>query len=86
MNKGSAVRFAFAAAIFGDISEALFWLQLPQALHHSLDKSSNKYPKEASQSISVSEAESVSILNRIASRERSVAGKTTKDTVVISIA
>ena len=31
-SKGSTLRFAFAAAHFGDYNEALFWLQLPHAL------------------------------------------------------
>ncbi|XP_008809225.1 WD repeat-containing protein 11 isoform X2 [Phoenix dactylifera] len=77
-NKGSAARFAFAAAVFGEFSEALFWLQLPQALCHSVDKSENRSLQEVSKS-SVSEAESLTILNRIASRERSVPGRATKD-------
>lgn len=42
VNSGSAVRFAFAAAIFGESSEALFWLQLPRALSHLMNKSVNK--------------------------------------------
>ncbi|KAG1346198.1 hypothetical protein COCNU_06G000270 [Cocos nucifera] len=66
--------------VFGEFSEALFWLQLPQALCHSVDKSENRSLQEVSKS-SVSEAESLTILNRIASRERSVPGRATKDTV-----
>lgn len=31
-SKSSTLRFAFAAAHFGDYAEAAFWLQLPQAL------------------------------------------------------
>ncbi|WOK98641.1 WD repeat-containing protein 11 isoform X2 [Canna indica] len=76
VHKGSAARFAFAAAIFGDVSEALFWLQLPQALCHLLERSANK-SQQVSISSSVSEAENA-LLNRIASREKS-AGMTTSE-------
>ncbi|KAF3329331.1 WD repeat-containing protein 11 isoform X1 [Carex littledalei] len=40
VKRGATDRFAFAAAIFGELSEALFWLQLPRALLHFLEKSS----------------------------------------------
>ncbi|KAE8637248.1 hypothetical protein CSA_007711 [Cucumis sativus] len=40
------LRFAFAAAIFGESSEALFWLQLPSALSHLMNKLANKSPRE----------------------------------------
>lgn len=72
VNTGCSARFAFAAAIFGEFAEALFWLQLPNALRHSVDKSANRSSQGSSQSRLISEAESVSMLNRIASRERSV--------------
>ncbi|XP_072994075.1 uncharacterized protein [Typha latifolia] len=78
VNKGSAARFAFAAATFGDFSEALFWLQLPQALHYFLSKSANRSPPDVSQSTSVSETDSISMLNRIASCERSAPVRMTK--------
>ncbi|KAG9455783.1 hypothetical protein H6P81_000291 [Aristolochia fimbriata] len=48
VNKGCAARFAFAAAIFGELSEALFWLQLPAALYQSINRSSNKFPSKVS--------------------------------------
>ncbi|GMI88606.1 hypothetical protein like AT3G33530 [Hibiscus trionum] len=38
VNKGCAARFAFAAATFGEVSEALFWLQLPRAMNHLMKK------------------------------------------------
>ncbi|KAE8698360.1 histidine kinase 3-like [Hibiscus syriacus] len=38
VNKGCAARFAFAAATFGEVSEALFWLQLPRAMNHFMNK------------------------------------------------
>ncbi|ONK76641.1 uncharacterized protein A4U43_C03F30450 [Asparagus officinalis] len=80
VNKGSAERSAFAAAIFGEFSEALFWLQLPHALSHFVDKSANR-TRETSKSLQISEAESVSMLNRITSRERSVSTKRKKDSI-----
>lgn len=40
VKRGATDRFAFAAAIFGELSEAHFWLQLPRALLHFLEKSS----------------------------------------------
>nr|XP_009381634.1 PREDICTED: WD repeat-containing protein 11 isoform X1 [Musa acuminata subsp. malaccensis] len=77
-NKGSAVRFAFAAAIFGEVSEAMFWLQLPHALCHMLERSANKSQQGVPQP-SISESESA-LLNRIASREKS-AGMVTSEAV-----
>jgi len=82
--KGSAARFAFAAAIFGEFSEALFWLQLPHALSHFVHKSANR-TQETSESAKNSEAERVSLLNRIASRERCVPDKRKKDALVFNI-
>ncbi|XP_038696961.1 WD repeat-containing protein 11 isoform X2 [Tripterygium wilfordii] len=38
VKKGSVARFAFSAAIFGETSEALFWLQLPRALNLLMNK------------------------------------------------
>lgn len=72
--KGSAVRFAFAAAIFGDIMEALFWLQLPNALNHFINKLVNKPPK-VRESEATKEIDEVSMLNRISSRGRSLFGE-----------
>ncbi|ESQ29854.1 hypothetical protein EUTSA_v10011188mg [Eutrema salsugineum] len=51
VKKGCAARFAFAAAVFGETSEAIFWLQLPQAIRHLTNKlmkrSSQKTPSPA---------------------------------------
>lgn len=44
VNKGYAARFAFASAIFGEASEAFFWLQLPCATSHVGKKIANKSP------------------------------------------
>ncbi|OAP10019.1 hypothetical protein AXX17_AT2G22470 [Arabidopsis thaliana] len=46
VNKGCAARFAFAAAIFGETSEALFWLQLPSAMKHVVNKTASKSAKK----------------------------------------
>ncbi|KAF8677082.1 hypothetical protein HU200_046543 [Digitaria exilis] len=78
VNKGTYARFAFAAAIFGDFQEALFWLQLPQALRHFLDKSASRSRDNTSQSSLRHDSEQGSSLNRIVSRERS-SGKFTKN-------
>lgn len=79
-NKGYAARSSFAAAIFGEFSEALFWLQLPHALSHAVEKSNNKSSQESSQSAPLSDNESIAMLNRIASREKSASGRRRKDT------
>ncbi|KAM0932569.1 putative transcription factor WD40-like family [Dioscorea sansibarensis] len=63
VNKGFAARLAFAAACFGEFSEALFWLQLPHAFLHFVDKSSSKSSKDASQSGFLSVAANISIPN-----------------------
>lgn len=67
VNKGTCARFAFAAAIFGDIQEALFWLQLPQALHHYLDKSTSRSSEKGSESSVHYHSEQASTLNRASS-------------------
>ncbi|XP_006646857.2 WD repeat-containing protein 11-like [Oryza brachyantha] len=75
VNKGTCARFAFAAAVFGDFQEALFWLQLPQALRHYLDKSTEK----GSESSVHPNSEPASTLNRASSStERSVRGNMAK--------
>lgn len=80
VNKGTCARFAFAAAIFGDFQEALFWLQLPQALHHSLNKSTSRSSEKGFESSVRPDSEHTSTLNRIASSERSAARTVAKDT------
>ncbi|KAG0455304.1 hypothetical protein HPP92_024596 [Vanilla planifolia] len=76
--KGSAARFAFAAAMFGEFSESLFWLQLPNAISHAIEKSTKKSSNESSQSASLSETESIAMLNRITSREKSASSRRRK--------
>ncbi|XP_023633629.1 WD repeat-containing protein 11 isoform X2 [Capsella rubella] len=46
VKKGYAARFAFAAAVFGETSEALFWLQLPQAIRHLMNKLTKRSPQK----------------------------------------
>ncbi|KAK3025871.1 hypothetical protein RJ639_042300 [Escallonia herrerae] len=74
VSKGCTVRFAFAAASFGESSEALFWLQLPLALNHLM----NKLVKKIQQRVTVSEAtpklDDASMLSRISSKGKSKAG------------
>uniref|UniRef100_A0A453N8G6 WDR11 TPR domain-containing protein n=1 Tax=Aegilops tauschii subsp. strangulata TaxID=200361 RepID=A0A453N8G6_AEGTS len=80
VNKGTCARFAFAAAIFGDFQEALFWLQLPQALQHSLDKSTSRSSEKGFESSVRGDSEQTSTLNRIASSERSAARNVANNT------
>lgn len=75
VNKGSAARFAFAAAIFGESAEALFWLELPGALNHLLNKIVSKSLQKAPISTSTSEDEDASMLLRITSKGKSVRGE-----------
>ncbi|KAM1046662.1 hypothetical protein PS2_025881 [Malus domestica] len=79
VNKGFSVRFAFAAAIFGESSEALFWLQLPRALNHLMNKMVNKSPQKTPASAPVPEIDDASMLSRITSKGKSVSGTEKKD-------
>ncbi|CAL1359156.1 unnamed protein product [Linum trigynum] len=72
VNKGSAVRLAFAAAIFGEVSEALFWLQLPRAVKHLMSKLVSKSPLKPAMSATMAELDGAVMLTRIASREKSM--------------
>lgn len=68
VDKGCAARFAFAATVFGESSEALFWLQLPQALKHLINKLSTKPPSKGPTTESVSVVDETSLLSRISSK------------------
>ncbi|CDP10435.1 unnamed protein product [Coffea canephora] len=74
VNKGSALRFAFAAAIFGDFMEALFWLQLPNALNHLMNKLVKKSPTRVPVPSSTVELDDESMLSRISSKGKPVPG------------
>lgn len=80
MNKGCAVRFAFAAAMFGESSEALFWLQLPRALNHLMKKLVNKPLQKALPTSP--ELEDTSKLSRLTSKGKSVPGTEKKHAFV----
>ncbi|KAK4257414.1 hypothetical protein QN277_007007 [Acacia crassicarpa] len=68
VNKGCALRFAFAAAMFGESSEALFWLQLPQALKHLMNKLLNKPLSKGHVSEPFLEVDEKAMLSRITSK------------------
>lgn len=72
VNKGCAARFAFAAAIFGESTEALFWLQLPNAVNHLLNKLVNKSSQKAPEPASSPELDDTSMLSRITSKGKSI--------------
>ncbi|KAL4564018.1 hypothetical protein LXL04_028068 [Taraxacum kok-saghyz] len=78
LNKGSAARFAFSAAIFGETSEAYFWLQLPRALNHLMNNLANKSLPVKSSS---EEVDDVSLLTRISSKGKSGTGSSNTNTV-----
>ncbi|MBA0764375.1 hypothetical protein Gotri_013731 [Gossypium trilobum] len=67
VNKGCAARFAFAAATFGEVSEALFWLQLPRAMNHLMSKLVKKSPEKVP-FLEDSELDDTALLSRITSK------------------
>ncbi|KAE9602295.1 putative transcription factor WD40-like family [Lupinus albus] len=68
VGKGCAARFAFAATIFGESSEALFWLQLPRAFKYMMNKLLRKPPLKGPSEEYVSEVDETSLLSRISSK------------------
>ncbi|KAK7330084.1 hypothetical protein VNO77_24270 [Canavalia gladiata] len=68
VDKGCAARFAFSATIFGESSEALFWLQLPHALKHLMNKLLKKPPPKWPTANSISNVDETSLLSRISSK------------------
>ncbi|XP_076936637.1 uncharacterized protein LOC143603842 [Bidens hawaiensis] len=76
LNKGSAARFSFAAAIFGETLEAYFWLQLPHALKHLLNMLSNKSLKRAPVKLPTTSVDDTAILTRMFTKGRSKAVST----------
>lgn len=85
VNKGCAVRFAFAAAVFGESSEALFWLQLPRSLKHLMEKLANKPSQKAPVSEANPGLDNTAMLSRITSKGKSVPETENKDTLVNQI-
>ncbi|KAL8129594.1 hypothetical protein V2J09_018749 [Rumex salicifolius] len=47
VHQGLALRLAYAAIVFGEPSEAIFWLNLPRAVNHLVHKALNKSPQKA---------------------------------------
>lgn len=82
VNKGCAARFAFSAAVFGETSEAIFWLQLPRALKHLMGKLVNKSPQKNPVSASTSEINETAMLDRISSKGSSIPGAEKRDLLV----
>ncbi|KVI11653.1 hypothetical protein Ccrd_009932, partial [Cynara cardunculus var. scolymus] len=81
ITKGSAARFSFAAAIFGETSEACFWLQLPRALKHLLNMLANKSLQKLPVKLPSASIDDSSLLSRMFTKGRSVAGSTNKKLV-----
>ncbi|KAK9141734.1 hypothetical protein Syun_011134 [Stephania yunnanensis] len=79
VNKGSAARFAFAAAVYGELSEAFFWLQLPRALSHLMNKSANKTPEKTTSA--VPDAGDSSLLSQLSSKGKSMAKSLKKNSM-----
>lgn len=78
--KSSTLRLAFAASIFDDSMEALFWLQLPQALNYLMNKLVNRSPQKAAPlATPTPEIDEASMLTRISSKGKSVPGSGKKN-------
>jgi len=76
VDKGCAARFAFAATTFGESLEALFWLQLPRALKHLMNKLLRKHPPKEFTAAPISDLDNeTSLLSRLSSK-----GKPTEET------
>ncbi|KAF7838752.1 WD repeat-containing protein 11-like isoform X1 [Senna tora] len=71
LNKGYSMRLGYAAAIFGESSEALFWLQLPLALNHLMNKVLKKPPLKDAVAVPIPEVDETSILTKLSSKKRS---------------
>ncbi|KAL2228867.1 UNVERIFIED_CONTAM: WD repeat-containing protein 11 [Sesamum indicum] len=82
VRKGSPLRLAFAAAIFGESMEALFWLQLPHALNHLMNKLVNKSTQRGPHTARTPEIDEASMLSRISSKGKSAPGSGKKNLLV----
>lgn len=71
VNRSSAMRFGFAAGLFGDFMEALFWMQLPNALKYYMNMSKSHQKSQKSASFELDEA---AMLSRISSKGKPAAG------------
>ncbi|KAL0345325.1 UNVERIFIED_CONTAM: WD repeat-containing protein 11, partial [Sesamum radiatum] len=79
VKRGPTLRLAFAAAIFGEIMEALFWLQLPHALNHLMNKLVNKSTQRGPHTARTPEIDEASMLSRISSKGKSAPGSGKKN-------
>ncbi|CAH8386239.1 unnamed protein product [Eruca vesicaria subsp. sativa] len=66
VNKGYAARFAFTSAIFGETSEAFFWLKLPCAMNYEDNRITSK--------VSTKHFEEATMLNKITLKGPSASG------------
>lgn len=82
VQKDSSLRLAFAAAVFGDSMESVFWLQLPHALNHLMFKMANKSPQKVPTSAQTPEIDEASMLSRISSKGKSGPGSGKKNLLV----
>ncbi|KAL0333972.1 UNVERIFIED_CONTAM: hypothetical protein Sangu_1553400 [Sesamum angustifolium] len=82
VKKGSTLRLAFAAGIFGESMEALFWLQLPHALNHLMNKLVNKSTQRGPHTARTPEIDEASMLSRISSKGKSAPGSGKKNLLV----
>ncbi|XP_075490715.1 uncharacterized protein LOC142529161 isoform X3 [Primulina tabacum] len=82
VQKDSSLRLAFAAAVFGDSMESLFWLQLPHALNHLMFKMANKSPQKVPTSAQTPEIDEASMLSRISSKGKSGPGSGKKNLLI----
>jgi WD repeat-containing protein 11 len=84
VKRGVTGRFAFAAAIFGELPEAYFWLQLPHALLHFLEKSSSSVAHVGNAVLQpTSHADNVTALDQIPAFE--ISAQTSKVCFVYTI-
>lgn len=78
VHQGLALRLAYAAIVFGEPSEAIFWLNLPRALNHLVNKAHNKSPQKAPAPISVPEIDH-SVVTKI--KSKALPGSGNKETL-----
>ena len=76
------MRLAFAATIFGDSSEALFWLQLRRAVNHLISKSRSKPSQKKPASELGSHVDEATLLTRITSYGKSLPGSERRESLV----
>ncbi|KAL6585948.1 hypothetical protein OROMI_002592 [Orobanche minor] len=65
VKRGSTLRLAFAAAVFGKSMEALFWLQLPHDLNHPMNKLADKLPQKGPHTSRTRDVDEASMFSRM---------------------